>query len=100
MSCTVVVEPLAEEDATAAYDYYESSVAGLGSRFLNEVDSVLVRISEQPEMYQEVLPGIRRALTRAFPYGVFYTFKTNTAFVIAIVADMQDPSRWQSRTGI
>ncbi len=100
MSCSVVVKPLAEQDAAAAYDYYESTVTGLGSRFLSEVDRVLALISERPEMYQEVLPGIRRALTRVFPYGIFYAFETNTAFVIAIVADMQDPTRWQSRTGI
>ena len=100
MSCAVVVKPLAEQDATAAYDYYESSVTGLGSRFLSEVDRVLALISEHPEMYQEVIPAIRRALTRVFPYGVFYAFETNTVFVIAIVADMQDPARWQSRTGI
>jgi len=90
MSCAVVVKPLAEQDATAAYDYYESSVMGLGNRFLSEVDRVLALISE---------PGIRRALTRVFPYGIFYALETNTAFVIAIVADMQDPTRWQSRTG-
>ena len=71
MSCSVVVKPLAEQDAAAAYDYYESTVTGLGSRFLSEVDRVLALISERPEMYQEVLPGIRRALTRVFPYGIF-----------------------------
>lgn len=99
MSYNIVVKPLAEQDATAAYDYYESLVAGLGSRFLDELDRLLALIAEHPEMYQEVLPGVRRALTRVFPYGVFYAFEADTAFVIAIVADMQDPTRWQSRTG-
>ena len=99
MSCNVVVKPLAEQDATAAYDYYESLTVGLGSQFLVELDRVLALIAEHPEMYQEILPGVRRALTRVFPYGVFYVFNANTAFVIAIVADMQDPTRWQSRTG-
>jgi len=100
MSCTVIVKPLAEQDATAAYDYYESLITGLGSRFLGELDRGLELISERPEMYQEVLPGVRRALTRVFPYGVFYAFEENTAFITAIVADTQDPTRWQSRTGI
>jgi plasmid stabilization system protein ParE len=99
VSCNVVVKPLAERDATAAYDYYESLISGLGSRFLDELDHVLALIAEHPEMYQEVLPGVRRALTRVFPYGVFYAFEANTAFVIAIIADMQDPTSWQSRTG-
>jgi len=79
MNCSGVVKPLAEQDATAAYDYYESTVTELGSRFLSEIDRVLALISEHPEMYQEVLPGIRRALTRVFPYGIFYAFEKNTA---------------------
>lgn len=99
MSCTVIIKPLAEQDTTAAYDYYESLITGLGSRFLSELDRVLELISEHPEMYQEIFPGVRRALTRVFPYGVFYAFEESTAFVIAIVADMQDPARLRSRTG-
>jgi plasmid stabilization system protein ParE len=99
MSCNVVVKPLAEQDATAAYEYYESLISGLGTRFLGELDRVLALIAEHPEMYQEVFPGVRRALTRVFPYGVFYAFEENTVFVIAIIADMQDPMSWQSRTG-
>jgi len=98
MSCNVVVKPLAEQDASAAYDHYESLISGLGNRFLGELDRVLALIAEHPEMYQEVVPGVRRALTRVFPYGVFYAFEADTAFVIAIVANMQEPARWQSRT--
>jgi len=74
MSCNVVVKQLAEQDTTAAYDYYESLSAGLGSRFLDELDRLLSLIAEHPEMYQEVLSGIRRALTRVFPYGVFLRY--------------------------
>ncbi len=97
MSYSVVVKPLAERDATTAYDYYEALVSGLGDRFLSEIDRVLDLISARPEMYQEVIPGVRRALTRVFPYGVFYLFESNTVYVIAVAADMQDPTRWQSR---
>ncbi len=99
MSCKVVVKPLAEQDAAIAHDYYESLAEGLGGRFLDEPGYVFALIEEHPKMYQEVLPGIRRALTHVFPYGVFYALEENTAFVIAIVADMQDSTRWQSRTG-
>lgn len=99
MSRNVVVKPLAEQDATTAYDYYESCVEGLGSRFLSELDHTIERIAEHPRMYQEVYPGVRRALTRVFPYQVFYVLDANTANVIAIVSGSQDPTRWQSRAG-
>lgn len=99
MKYKVVVRPLAEEDATATYDYYESLVTGLGRRFLDELDRVLEEIAEFPEMYQEIIPGVRRGLTRVFPYGVFYVLKDDSASVIAIVSDLRDPTRWQSRSG-
>ncbi len=97
MKVEVILGPLAEEDAQVAHDYYESLSGGLGLRFLNEVERVLNLIAERPEMYQEVLPGLRRALTRVFPYGVFYALTSSNAHVVAIVADMQDPARWRSR---
>jgi plasmid stabilization system protein ParE len=98
MTRAVVIRPLAEADAVSAFDYYESLVAGLGDRFLGEVERVLVRIGENPRMYQEVIPGVRRALTRTFPYGVFYVLEPDATIVIAIHSDLSDPSRWQSRT--
>lgn len=57
MTRAVVVRPLAAGDAASAFDYYESLVAGLGDRFLEEVERVLVQIGENPSMYQEVISG-------------------------------------------
>ncbi len=72
MKVEVILGPLAEEDAQVAHDYYESLSGGLGLRFLNEVERVLNLIAERPEMYQEVFPGLRRALTRVFPFLCTY----------------------------
>ena len=80
MGDEVVVEPLAEEDLRIAYDYYETIVSGLGSRFLSEVERTLAQISERPDMYQEIIPDVRRALLRVFPLWCFlYTkFRSGT----------------------
>jgi plasmid stabilization system protein ParE len=95
----VIVRPGAERDATESYDYYESLAPGLGARFLDELNRVLGQIAEHPEMYQEVIPGVRRGLIRVFPYGVFYVIDQDAVFVIAIASDLRDPTRWKSRSG-
>ena len=50
-------------------------------------------------MYQEIVPGVRRGLTRVFPYGVFHVLEEDAAAVIAIVSDLRDPTSWKSRSG-
>lgn len=99
MRCKIVVRPLAEADAARAFEYYESLVPGLGMRFVDELDRVVALIEKHPEIYQEVIPGVRRGLTRVFPYGVFYVLGEDTADIIAIVSELQDPTRWKGRAG-
>ena len=48
-------------------------------------------------MYQEVMRGVRRGLTRTFPFGVFYTIEDETVYVIAVANASRDPDTWQSR---
>lgn len=99
MGVQVVVEPAAEEDLRIAYDYYETMVSGLGARFLAEVERTLSQVAERPDMYQEIIPEVRRALLRVFPYGVFYVQSSAKAHVIAVVSDVRDPMYWRSRIG-
>jgi plasmid stabilization system protein ParE len=64
-------EPAAEADVTAAFDWYESEEPGLGDEFLDELRAAYDRIAESPFRFQELRSGIRRALTRRFPYALF-----------------------------
>ena len=61
-----------DADLEAAFDWYESEQQGLGVEFLNEVRDAYNRILDGPFKYQELRSGIRRALTKRFPYGLLY----------------------------
>ena len=68
----MIIRPEAEADLANARDWYERQRAGLGAEFLLCVEEVLERIGRTPEMYMVVHHDVRRALTRRFPYAVYY----------------------------
>jgi plasmid stabilization system protein ParE len=93
----MIIRPEAEVDLTNARDWYERQRAGLGAAFLLCVEEVLERISRTPEMYRVVHQDIWRALTRRFPYAVYYRIVANAVVVLGILHTRRDPREWQSR---
>lgn len=97
MNYRLIIRPEAETDLTEAYDWYESQLAALGAEFLLVVEASLAAIQRNPKQYQVIYRRIRRALTRRFPFGVFYLTRRNTIIVLAILHAKRDPQLWQQR---
>jgi hypothetical protein len=57
---------------TEAFDLYEERLPGLGASFLFCVDAVFRGIVRDPERWPRIRREARRALTRRFPYEVFF----------------------------
>ena len=93
----MIIRPEAEADLVNARDWYERQRVGLGAAFLLCVEEVLERISHTPEMYRVVHHDVRRALTRQFPYAVYYRIAGNDVVVLGILHMRRDPREWQSR---
>jgi plasmid stabilization system protein ParE len=93
----MIIRPEAEADLANARDWYERQRAGLGAEFLLCVEEVLERIGRTPEMYMVVYHDVRRALTRRFPYAVYYRIAGNDVVVLGILHTRRDPREWQSR---
>lgn len=72
----------------------------MGILFLESVESVFEKILEYPEIYQEVDEGIRRGVTRTFPYCVFYTIDESDVVVLAVIDAAQDPKYVRSRWNV
>ena len=100
MSYRLVVKPAAEDDLFHAYTWYEGKQRGLGTVFLESVESVFERIVGNPSLYQEVEASIRRGVTRTFPYCVFYTIDDPDVAVIAVIDAAQDPQYIKSRWNV
>ena len=99
MSRELIVGPGAESDIEEGYGWYEERQPGLGSRFIEELDTALQRLAANPASYQEVLPDIRRAITHTFPYLVFFTFDATAVHILAVVPAAQDPNVILSKLG-
>lgn len=98
MKKPLIVREEAEADISEAYQWYEQQVRGLGGEFLLSVDAVMDSIERNLHLYPVVHRGIiRRALTRRFPYGVFFVEGEGSVSVIAVAHAKRNPRVWQER---
>jgi len=91
-----LLEP-AQIELDDAFAWYETEQKGLGKSFVREVQHTLKRIGVFPESCQFIVPGLRRCLTRRFPYMVVYGLEANTIVVVAVAHMHREPLYWQNR---
>ena len=97
MKYKLIVRPEAEAEFEEASVWYEQQVAGLGSQFLRAVDATILSIRRNPLQYPSAYKDVRRALTRRFPFQIFFVTTDIQIVIIAIFHGMRNPSVWQSR---
>jgi plasmid stabilization system protein ParE len=89
--------PAVELDIEAAFEWYEREEPGLGFEFLEELRAAYHRILDHPFGYQDLRLGIRRALTRRFPYCIYFSVEADAIVVLAVLHGARDPKEWQRR---
>jgi plasmid stabilization system protein ParE len=47
--------------------------------------------------YEELRSGVRRALTKQFPYAVYFSVEEDTVLIVAVLHTARDPAEWQQR---
>ena len=88
----------AEADLNEAAIWYQEQQRGLGYKFLDEVVSLLQSIQKHPFAFPIVHRNTRRALTKRFPFGIFYRVESEYIVVVAIMHASRNPRRWKIRT--
>ena len=94
----ILVRPAAAADIEDAFGWYQTQRFGLGEEFREALRSSLNKIAENPQLYQVIHRGTRRALLKRFPYGVFFREYPQLIIVVACMRGRRNPKRWQSRT--
>ena len=89
--------PAVELDIEAAFEWYEREEFRLGFEFLDDLRDAYVRILNHPLAYQSLRSGIRRALTRRFPYAIFFSIQGEVIVILAVLHTARDPEEWQRR---
>ena len=90
-------EAAVELDVEAAFEWYEAEEPNLGFEFLEQLRIGYRRILESPLAYQELRSSVRRALTRQFPYAIYFSIEGETILILAVLHTARDPAQWQHR---
>ena len=90
--------PEAARDLEEAAHWYEEQRKGLGSAFMLSIEASLASIKRNYESFPIVCGSTRRALTKRFPYGVFFEIEEAEIIVLAIFHLCRDPKSRRDRT--
>jgi toxin ParE1/3/4 len=94
MSLPIVFRRGVGRDLAAAYQWYEQQIAGLGERFLVEVNASFDAIEQFPGMFAPLYADVRRLLVSRFPYAVFYRVEPHRIVILAVLHTARDPEIW------
>ncbi|MDH5739504.1 MAG: hypothetical protein OEY77_04185 [Nitrospira sp.] len=97
MARRLVVQRQSDLDIQAATLWYEDQRAGLGMRFLSELDEVFRRIETNPRQFPKLEGEVRRALLHHFPFGVYFAEASDDVAVLAVLHLHREPDMWKSR---
>ena len=87
----------AELEMLDAARYYELQASGLGSDFLDKIDSAVEDIGMHPERYPIVRFNVRRRLVHRFPYALLYRVDPEEIVIQATMNLHRRPGYWTDR---
>ena len=85
MKYSLLVSETAYEDAAVIFDWYETKLAGLGDRFINELEVAKADLLNNPLAFAKWNKSIRRMVMRKFPYKLFYKIYEDEILILAII---------------
>lgn len=95
---SVIIHSEAINELDAAISYYEEQKVDLGLDFLAEVEQVLDKIQQNPNLgavYK--VTGLLRYVIQRFPFLIFYTEFEEFIWVVAIAHGRRKPDYWKRR---
>lgn len=66
----------------------------MGEEFLTEIQRVLDRIAQNPEIHAPIYQDVRHGRLKRFPYAVFYRIEPDRVVVIAVHHSKRNPRSW------
>jgi len=82
-------------ELSEAAEFYEKSVPGLGSDFIDEVDAAIERILDFPDAWSRISEDYRHCNLRRFPYTIIYTRYEGEILIVSIFHLTRDPLSWK-----
>jgi len=83
---------LAKDDLIEGFHFYEDKEEGLGDYFLSNLVSDIESIKMFGGIHRKVYRGFYRALSKRFPFAVYYTIEDDTVRIRSVVDCRSRPS--------
>ena len=87
----ITILPSARDDLAGGFDFYEAQGEGLGSYFLESLFSDIDSLKLYAGIHRKVF-GFHRLLSKRFPYAIYYSVESETAFVNGVLDCRRDPA--------
>ena len=96
---SIYITPVAETDVLEAALWYEFQRKGLEQEFFTSIEASVSLIIRNPLLFQVIdSKKIRRAVTRKFPYGIFFYLDNTEIVIIAVQHLSGSPNKWKRRS--
>jgi len=103
VSTQVRPSSFAQEEIDYYIRRYETEVAGLGERLWQDIQNVVARISEYPEIGEVVRRTrnlVRRVPLHHFPFLLVYRQRDDHLQIVALAHTSRKPNYWRSRLSL
>lgn len=98
MKYSVEFRKEAQLDILEAIEWYEKRRKGLGDEFFIAIENEKHFIETNPYHYEDKYKGIRKAITKRFPYIIYFRIESsNTVLVYAVMHMKKSPTKWKRR---
>ncbi len=85
------IRAAALDDVSEALDWYRNKSSAGAEGFADELDAVVAAIEGSPLKYPKVHRDVRRALTRRFPYAVYFITEGDRVIVLRVLHQARNP---------
>ena len=93
----VEFHPAAAEEFTAAVEYYEGALPGLGRRFRDAVRETIDLALDHPEAGSLRRASARHLILSGFPFDLVYLLRGEVLQVLALAHHRRRPGYWRGR---
>lgn len=94
---SIYFHPKAIAEASAATRWYQERSFAAAKAFISELDRIIEKIIETPEIYPSYIGDTRHALFHRFPFSVVFRIVSEKIEVIAIAHGRRRPGYWKER---
>jgi len=77
--------------------YFDEQVAGLGDKFIADLEAVIRGLREYPESGAPVSRNLRKRALRVFRHNVYYVNAPGEIIIVAVAPHLRRPGYWRSR---